>query len=98
MQKWKGGTVQMSFIRLLPNFHFYLKCPELDAYSFQINLCLLRKMQQESMEFTRFFRQIPISYNANSWKEDCFISAAKGQEFVFEANDNALEWIKDIIQ
>ena len=33
----------MSFIRLLPNFHFYLKCPELDAYSFQINLCLLRK-------------------------------------------------------
>lgn len=45
-----------------------------------------------------FFRQVPISYNADSWKEDRFISAAKGQEFVFEANDNVLEWVRDIIR
>lgn len=45
-----------------------------------------------------FFRQIPISYNANSWQEDRFVSAAKGQEFVFEANDKVLNWIKHIIQ
>ena len=44
-----------------------------------------------------FFRKIPISYNANSWKTDCFVAAAKGQEFVFEANDSAIEWVKDII-
>lgn len=44
-----------------------------------------------------FFREIPITYNTNSWKADCFVSAAKGQEFVFEANDKAIEWIKRLI-
>ena len=86
MQKWKDGTVQMSFIRLLPNFHFYLNYPEPDACSFQTGLYLLKQ------------NAAGISYHANSLKEDCFISAAKGQEFVFEANNNALEWIKDIVQ
>ena len=44
-----------------------------------------------------FFRDISITYNANAWKDDCFVSAAKGQEFVFEANDKALEWIEDLL-
>jgi hypothetical protein len=43
-----------------------------------------------------FFREIPITYNANAWKEDGFHSAAKGQEFVFEANDKAIEWIQTL--
>lgn len=44
-----------------------------------------------------FFRAIPITYNAKAWKEDGFHSAAKGQEFVFEANDKAEEWIKTLL-
>lgn len=44
-----------------------------------------------------FFRKIPITYNANSWKEDCFVSAAKGQEFVFDANEEAIGWIKSLL-
>ena len=44
-----------------------------------------------------FFRQIPISYNANAWQGDCFMAAAKGQEFVFEANRKATDWVLDII-
>lgn len=44
-----------------------------------------------------FFRNISISYNAHSWREDCFVSAAKGQEFVFEANGEAIEWAKNIV-
>lgn len=43
-----------------------------------------------------FFKNISISYNRNSWKEDGFHSAAKGQEFVFEADDNILDWLKVI--
>lgn len=43
-----------------------------------------------------FFRNIPITYNANSWQEDCFVSAAKGQEFVFNANDEVIGWIKQL--
>ena len=45
-----------------------------------------------------FFREIPISYNRAAWKEDGFYSALRGQEFVFEANDKALEWVKSIIR
>ena len=44
-----------------------------------------------------FFRQIPITYNANAWTDEGFASAAKGQEFVFEANAEAMEWVKDMI-
>ncbi len=45
-----------------------------------------------------FFREIPISYNRTAWKEDGFYSAGRGQEFVFEANDKVLEWVKSIIR
>ena len=44
-----------------------------------------------------FFREIPISCHANAWKEDCFESVCRGQEFVFEPNDEAMEWVKDVI-
>lgn len=48
-------------------------------------------------DLPEFFREIPITYNANAWKEDGFHSAAKGQEFVFEANDKAEEWVKRLL-
>lgn len=44
-----------------------------------------------------FFKNIPISYNRNAWREDAFHSAAKGQEFVFEANDDVINWLKFIL-
>ena len=44
-----------------------------------------------------FFRDIPITYNAKAWKEDGFHSAAKGQEFVFEANETAIRWITGLL-
>lgn len=43
-----------------------------------------------------FFREISISYNKKAWREDGFHSAAKGQEFVFEANDNVNNWLSQI--
>lgn len=43
-----------------------------------------------------FFRDIHISYNKKAWKEDGFHSAAKGQEFVFESNDEVLNWLQNI--
>ena len=49
-------------------------------------------------ELPDFFKDIPISYNKKAWKEDGFHSAAKGQEFVFEANEDALNWLQDIFQ
>lgn len=49
-------------------------------------------------ELPYFFKDIPISYNKKAWKEDGFHSAAKGQEFVFEANEDVLNWLQDIFQ
>jgi hypothetical protein len=48
-------------------------------------------------DLPEFFREIPITYNANAWKDDGFHSAAKGQEFVLTANRNILQWLQLII-
>ena len=44
-----------------------------------------------------FFKDIEISYNRNAWRKDGFHSAAKGQEFVFEANEDVIKWLKFIL-
>ena len=44
-----------------------------------------------------FMRDIPITYNAEAWQDDGFVSAAKGQEFVFDANDDVIGWVKDML-
>ena len=54
--------------------------------------------QKRVWALPEFFRQIPITYNANAWTDEGFVSAAKGQEFVFEANAEAMEWIKDVLK
>jgi hypothetical protein len=45
-----------------------------------------------------FFKNIEISHHPNPWKDDCFVSAAIGQEFVMEANPDLIEWVKQIIK
>ncbi len=45
-----------------------------------------------------FFKDIPVSYNRNAWSEEGFLSASRGQEFVFEPNENVLDWIKHILE
>lgn len=44
-----------------------------------------------------FMRNIPVIYNADAWKDEGFVSAAKGQEFVFEANDDVIGWVKGML-
>lgn len=77
-------------------------CPELPGagcLQFSDKLILTKEgCSRRIWNLPDFFRKIPISYNANSWQENSFVSAAKGQEFVFEANDEVLKWVKEIIQ
>ncbi len=77
-------------------------CPQLSGagcLNFSPKLVLTKKgCTRRIWDLPNFFRQIPITYNANSWKKDSFVSAAKGQEFIFEANENVLEWINKILQ
>ena len=44
-----------------------------------------------------FFKKVNISYNANSWQDDYFKSAGRGQEFVMEATPEIINWVKHII-
>jgi len=43
------------------------------------------------------FRNYKISYHSeNSWKNDYFQSAAKGQEFVIDGDENLQDWLKSL--
>lgn len=95
-ERWKHnnalfiGTDKLSLNPSLPgagtlNYHPGLKLTK-DGYS------------RSRWALPEFFKEIPISYNANAWHGDVFHSAAKGQEFVFTANDQAIEWIKGLIR
>lgn len=77
-------------------------CPELPGagcLQFKDKLILTKEgCSRRIWNLPDFFRQISISYNANSWQDGSFVSAAKGQEFVFEANDEVIKWVKNIVQ
>lgn len=45
-----------------------------------------------------FFKNVKISHHPNPWKDDYFVSAAIGQEFVMEANPEIMEWVRQIIK
>lgn len=45
-----------------------------------------------------FFRGITVSYNRKAWREEGFYSAGRGQEFIFEPNEEALEWVKSVVE
>lgn len=56
-------------------------------------------MTRTKWELPDFFRQLTISHhNQNSFKEDHFKSVDIGQEFVIEANEELVEWTKQIIE
>ncbi|MBU1356935.1 MAG: hypothetical protein KJ620_10255 [Candidatus Edwardsbacteria bacterium] len=46
-----------------------------------------------------YFKGVKISYHSiNSFKQDYFDSAKKGQEFVIENNESIVEWTKNVIK
>ena len=45
-----------------------------------------------------FMREIPMTYNANAWQDEGFVSAARGQEFIFDANEDVIDWVKEMIR
>jgi hypothetical protein len=55
-------------------------------------------MSRRFWDLPSFFKNVKISHHPNPWKNDCFVSAAIGQEFVMEANSDVLEWVKHIIK
>lgn len=54
-------------------------------------------MSRRYWNLPKFFKKVNISYNAKSWRDDVFISAGRGQEFVMDATPEIINWVKHII-
>lgn len=73
--------------------------PGAGNFRFNDNLVLTKKgMTRSKWELPGFFKTLDISYHTKeSFKENYFQSAAKGQEFVIPADNNLIEWTKELI-
>ncbi len=55
-------------------------------------------MSRSCWDLPDFFKNLDISYHSqNSFKEGYFKSADIGQEFVISADDNLIEWTKELL-
>lgn len=93
-ERWKRNNaiyIAAENLSLKPNL------PGAGCFTFTENHKLTKEGRSRSVwNLPEFFREIPITYNARAWKDDGFHSAAKGQEFVFEANELAINWINEL--
>ncbi|HSA07204.1 MAG TPA: hypothetical protein P5556_08480 [Candidatus Gastranaerophilales bacterium] len=77
--------------------------PKLNGAGF-LNYDYKRILTKEGLSISKWnlpkniFEGVNISYHSpNSWKDNYFQSAAKGQEFVIDANEKVIEWFKEIL-
>ena len=73
--------------------------PGYGCFSFDEQLKLSKNgMSRSKWALPDIFRGLDITYHsADSWKEDYFQSAHRGQEFVIEENDAITHWAIDLI-
>jgi len=72
-----------------------------DCVKYKSELVLTKEgFSRSRWQLPEFLKEVKISYHsANSWKDDYFKSADKGQEFVIasDGNDKVEKWAKDLI-
>ena len=75
------------------------RIPGYGCFLFDEKLRLSQKgMSRSKWSLPEFFRGLDITYHShNSWKDNYFQSACRGQEFVIEENDTVSEWAKELI-
>jgi len=82
------------------NLTFSPSHPGAGTLQFSENRVLTQPGQSRSRwKLPEFFRELDISYHTpHSFKPDFFQSAAKGQEFVIQADARLTAWARDIVQ
>lgn len=94
----KGKTMNAIFVAS-ERLSFAPELPGAGCLNFSDNLVLTKKnCKRRIWDLPGFMRNIPITYNAKAWHDEGFVSAARGQEFVFEANDDVIGWIKNMLR
>lgn len=83
---------------ILEGFHTGL--PGFGTLNYSPKLVLTKDGYSSSKwELPEFFKHISITYHSsNSFKEDYFQSAKRGQEFVIEEDERVTAWVKDLLQ
>ena len=63
-------------------------------------MCVLTKKGETKSRWNlpKHFKDVDITYHSkDSWKDNYFQSASKGQEFIIDANEKIINWTKNII-
>ena len=70
-----------------------------DCLDFDKKLILTKEGYPKSRwDLPDFFKTIDISYHSkDSFKEEYFQSVGRGQEFVMDADENIIEWVKKLL-
>lgn len=55
-------------------------------------------MSRRYWNLPSIFKKVKISYHSDPWKNNCFVSAGRGQEFVLDSTPEILDWVKSLIQ
>ena len=93
---WAKGTNAI----FLPNntLSFLPKYKGCDVLNYRKDRVLTKLgMSRCYWDLPHFFKDVQISYHPEPWKDGCFKSAGRGQEFVMDATPEILEWVKKII-
>ncbi len=86
--------------KALDKLSFYENVPGAGLLNFHKDLVLTKKgMSKSKWDLPEFFKKSTITYHtSNSFKEDYFQSASKGQEFIISESEALNLWVKNIIE
>lgn len=76
------------------------KIPGYGCFKYHDSLVLTKKGEKKShWDLPDYFKDVKMTYHSkDSFKNNYFDSAKKGQEFIIEANDNIQNWVNSIIK
>ncbi len=79
---------------------FNEQIPGYGCLKYHDSLVLTKKGHKKSQwDLPNYFKDVKITYHSkDSFKDGYFDSAKKGQEFVIDANDDIINWTKNIIK
>lgn len=91
-KEWKNNTLYIS----ADSFFSNSALPGFGTFKYSKNLELTKAdMSKSYWNLPLFFKNINISFHSEkSWHGDVFKSVGRGQEFVFDVNDDVEEWLR----
>ena len=102
IKKWRRKKPTNTIYEAKEHLSFNQKFPGACTFKYDSSLVLTKKdCSASKWNLPDCFKNVNITYHSNSkkygWKEDCFYSASRGQEFIIEGNKEIERWAKELI-